>query len=137
MANSGHEQLLNMAGEGRGKVDKTIKAPRGYGPVDYVFYRFLERWKDEWRRRMVSQAGCEAIAHEWQNSLSRFSERDIREAVQVCLGNSLPPSLASFVDVVEQAVENRKPVRRDKSHGKQQLALIRQQLSGKETEVKH
>lgn len=137
MASSGHEQLMSMAGEGRGKVDKTIKAPRGFGVVDHVFYRFQGRWKDEWRRRMGSQAGCEAIAREWQNSLQLFSEQDVRKAVVVCLGNSMPPTLASFVDVVEQVVEDRKPVKRDREYGKQQLALLRKQLSGNGVEVKH
>lgn len=137
MANSGHEQLLSMAGEGKGKVDKSIKAPSGFGVVDHVFYRFQERWKDEWRRRMGSQAGCEAIAGEWLDSLQRFAECDVRAAVVVCLSNTMPPSLASFISYVEQARENRKPVKRDLNHGRQQLEIIKKQLQGKSVEVKH
>lgn len=137
MAKSGHEQLLNMAGEGRGKVDKTIQPPKGFGVVDYVFYRFQERWKDEWRRRMVSQAGCEAIAGEWLSSLDKFSERDVRAAITVCLGNSIPPTLASFVSVVEQEKENRKPPKRNLAYGREQLEVIKQQFQNNNAEVKH
>lgn len=131
----GHSQLLNMAGEGRGKVDKTIKAPRGFGVVDHVFQRFLDRWKDEWRRRMGSQAGCDAIAGEWMNSLQRYSERDVRAAVVVCLSNAMPPSLSSFVTYVEQVIEDRKPVKRDRGFGRQQLEVIRQQVASNKREV--
>lgn len=137
MANTGHEQLMSMVGEGKGKVDKTIKPPRGFGVVDHVFYRFQERWKDEWRRRMGNQAGCEAIAGEWLNSLQRYSERDVRAAVAVCLGNTMPPSLSSFVSYVEQAIENRRPVKRDLAYGRQQLDSIKKQISGDSVEVKH
>lgn len=137
MAESGHEQLLSMAGEGRGKVDKSIKPPRGFGVVDYVFQRFQERWRDEWRRRMGSQAGCEAIAGEWLNSLERYSERDIRAAVSVCISNAMPPALSSFVSYVDQAIEDRKPVKRDLHYGRQQLDSIKKQLLNKSVEVKH
>lgn len=137
MANSGHTQLLNMAGEGKGKVDKTIKSPKGFGVVDSVFYHFQEKWKDEWRRRMGSQDGCNAIAGEWQVSLRPFCERDVLEAMRVCLGNTMPPTMASFISYVEQARENRKPVKRDRGFGRQQLDVIRQQMSAGKQEVKH
>jgi hypothetical protein len=137
MAEAGHEQLLRMAGEQRGKVDKTIQPPKGFGAVDYVFYRFQQRWRDEWRRRMGSQAGCEAIAGEWLNSLQRYSERDVRAAVLVCLENTMPPSLSSFVSYVEQAIESRKPVKRDLAYGRQQLESIKKQFSTNSAEVKH
>lgn len=133
----GHTQLLNMAGEGRAKVDKTIKPPKGFGVVDSVFNRFQEKWKDEWRRRMVSQEGCNAIASEWEVSLRPFCERDVCEAMQVCLTNTMPPSLASFITYVEQARENRKPVRQDRTFGRQQLDELRQKFSTNGAEVKH
>lgn len=137
MAGSGHEQLLNMAGEGRGKVDKSIQPPKGFGVVDYVFYRFQERWKDEWRRRMGSQLGCEAIAGEWRESLRPFSESDVRAAVLVCLGNAMPPTVSSFVSYVRQAIDSRKPVSVNREYGRQQLESIRKQVLSNSAEVKH
>lgn len=138
MARSGHEQLLNMAGEGRGKVDKTIEPPTGFGVVDEVFRRFQQRWKDEWRRRMGSQAGCDAIAREWLDSLHRCYEGDVRKAVDVCLDNSIPPTLVSFISYVERAAEiRRQPVKVNREYGRQQLENIKRNYLGKETEVKH
>lgn len=122
---TGHSQVLKMAAEGRGKVDKSIVPPKGYGAVDYVFQRFQEHWRDEWRRRMVSQAGCEALAGEWRDSLRLFSERHIRQAVQLAMRNTMPPSCAAFVDIVEQVVEDARPVPVNRELGKQHLQQIK------------
>lgn len=122
---SGHSQVMEMLREGKGKVDKTIQPPKGFGVVDYIFYRFQQHWRDEWRRRMVSQAGCEAIASEWQYALRNFSERHVREAVGVAISNTLPPSISQFVDLVEQIVADSKPVPVNRALGKQYLQQIK------------
>lgn len=122
---SGHEQSLAMAGLGKAKVDKSIRPPTGFGVVDSVFYRFNERWRDEFKRMVRSQAGCEALAAEWERSLVYYGEGDIRKAVDVCLGNTLPPTLDGFVAVVKQQVELRKPVKRDKAVGRDWLNKIK------------
>ena len=125
MSGSGHSQVLKMAGEGRAKVDKSIMPPKGFGVIDYVFQRFQEHWRDEWRRRMVSQAGCEALAGEWRDSLRLFSERHIRQAIPIALRNTMPPSCAGFVNIVEQVVEEAKPVMVNRELGKQHLQQIK------------
>ena len=122
---SGHEQALAMAGLGKGKVNKSIKPPRGFGVVDHVFHRFNERWRDEFKRSVRSQEGCEALAGEWQRSLIRFGESDIRAAVVISLGNTLPPTLPSFIGMVEQVIKNRQPVKRDKAKGREWLNRIK------------
>lgn len=132
---TGHEQLLSMAREGKGKVDKSIRMPRGFGSVDFVFQRFLDRWKDEWRRRVVSQAGCDALAGEWQHSLRPFDDAAIHKAVYRVIENAVPPSLGSFVDVVEMVVAERKPVVINRDAGRQHLARIKSLV--KQSEVKH
>ncbi len=116
-------------------MDKTIKPPSGYGPVDHVFYRFQERWRDEWRRIMVSQAGCEALAGEWQRGLRQFDESAIRQAVIVAVSNcTMPPVLSSFVDMVEQVIAERRERNAPRNHelGRQKLNEIKALLNGED-----
>lgn len=131
----GHSQLLKMTGEGKSKVDKTIKPPKGFGVVDYVFDRFQAHWRDEWRRKMVSQAGCEAIAAQWQESLQKHYEPYVRDAVKVALENTVPPTLDQFVDMVKMIAKSKKPVKQDRGYGRQQMANIRQQVGLAEKQV--
>lgn len=125
MNGSGHSQVMDMAREGRGKVDKSIVPPKGFGVVDYVFTKFQNRWKDEWRRRMVSQAGCEAIASEWRDSLRLFDDAAIHKAADNAMTRLMPPTLAAFVDAVELVVESRKPVTVNRALGRQRLNEIK------------
>lgn len=131
---TGHEQALAMAGLGKGKVDKSIKPPKGFGVIDHVFHRFNERWRDEFKRWVRSQEGCEALAGEWQRSLRYYGEADIRKAVVVSLDNTLPPTLPSFIGMVEQVVHDRQPVKRNRSIGREWFEKYR---SGELTGARH
>ena len=77
------------------------------------------------RDRVRGQEGCEALAGGWQRSLVRFGESDIRAAVVISLGNTLPPTLPSFIGMVEQVIKNRQPVKRDKAKGREWLNRIK------------
>jgi hypothetical protein len=135
---SGHEQMLAMMSAGKGKVDKSIRPPSGFGVVDFVFARFDDRFKDRWKELMGSQAGCEAMAREWQAGLLRFSDDAVRQAVSVYRDNySAVPNLSTFTDVVRQVIKDRKkalqPEKRSEASmqlGKSYLAKIKADRNG-------
>lgn len=125
---TGHEQIQRMAGLGKDKVDKSIRPPVGFGVVDHVFHRFDQRWRDEWKRLMCSQAGCEALAGEWQRELYLFDEAAVRAAVVRCLENTVPPTLVRFVSVVQLVREERKPKPVNRELGLRSLSEIKRMV---------
>jgi uncharacterized protein (DUF849 family) len=112
---SGNEQTLAMAGLNQAKVDKSIKMPVGFGVVDAVFREFDGKYKDEWKRRLISTEASIGTAEAWRLALQRFDSAAVMIAVEVCKNHfALPPDVHQFVGAVEAAIRNRakdKPTR--------------------------
>jgi len=105
---SGNEQTLAMAGLHQAKVDKSIKMPTGFGVVDVVFAEFDSRYKDEWKRKLISSEAAIGAAETWRSTLQRFDSAAVMTAIEVCKKHfALPPDVHQFVGAVEMAIKNR------------------------------
>lgn len=103
---SGHEQALAMARLGLPKVDKSLRMPIGYGVVDKVFVGFNDRYRDEWKRRLISSEAAVGAAAEWHRALRRFPDDVVLDAAESCKRNySMPPDLQQFISLCEVAYE--------------------------------
>lgn len=135
MKKSGREQMLSMARVGQEKVDKSIRPPVGYKVIDHVFKIFLDFYKDEFRRRVGSQDGCNALAGEWLYSLKYYGNDLVLEAAKYCTqNNAVPPPLSAFLAVCDSLKAEMKPVPRNHDVGRAKLADIRKMvgLNGQE-----
>lgn len=129
MKKSGREQMLSMARVGQDKVDKSIRPPVGYGVIDQVFVIFLDAFKDEWRRRLVNQSGCNAMAGEWQRSLRYYGNDLVLRAARECVvSNSVPPYLSGFIAMCEALKREVKPVSRNHALGRASMSTIRKMV---------
>jgi len=122
---SGHEQALAMAGLGKGKVDKSLKMPKGFGVIDTVFASFDGKWKDEWKRRLQSPEGVLVVAAEWRRAVFRFDDAAVLDAVKAVRGNLLPPELPAFISAVEAQLALRKGTAEDEAIAKARARAAR------------
>lgn len=115
--------MLSMARLGQEKVDKSIRPPVGYKVIDVVFKLFLDTWKDEFRRRVGSQAGCNALAGEWLLSLRYYGNDLILLAAKYCKeNNAVPPHLSDFLAICESIKAEIKPVKKTREVGRTALS---------------
>jgi|GEM_PF-2440013 len=123
---TGHEQTLKMMGAGQPKVNKAIRPPVGYGPIDKLFEMFNNRWRDEWKRKFPNQEACNSLAREWQVSLRWFDKEVILEAGAIAVKNCVaPPDLLLFSDMVKQVKKDRKPPTVTREFGREALKRIK------------
>jgi hypothetical protein len=129
MKKSGREQMLSMARLGQEKVDKSIRPPVGYKVIDQVFKLFLDAYKDEFRRRVGSQDGCNTLAGEWLLSLRYYGNDLVLMAAKHCIeNNAVPPHLSAFLAVCDSLKAEMKPVPRNHDVGRAKLADIRKMV---------
>ncbi|PHQ63252.1 MAG: hypothetical protein COC10_07140 [Sphingobium sp.] len=135
MKKSGREQMLSMARVGQEKVDKSIRPPVGYKVIDQVFKLFLDAYKDEFRRRVGTQEGCNSLAGEWFYSLKYYGDDLVLKAARHCIeNNAVPPYLSAFLAVCDSLKAEMKTVPRNHDVGRAKLADIRKMvgLNGQE-----
>lgn len=125
MKKSGREQMLSMARLGQDKVDKSIRPPVGYGVIDKVFKLFLDSYKDEFRRRVGNQDGCNTLAGEWLLSLRYYGDELVLKVAHYCIeNNAVPPYLSAFLAVCDSLKRDLKPVQRNPAIGRAALSEI-------------
>jgi hypothetical protein len=135
MKKSGREQMLSMARVGQEKVDKSIRPPVGYKVIDQVFKIFLDFYKDEFRRRVGSQDGCNALAGEWLFSLKYYGNDLVLEAARYCTqNNAVPPPLSAFLAVCDSLKAEIKPVQRNPAVGRAALSGIHKMVGSSKQE---
>lgn len=118
-----------MARVGQEKVDKSIRPPVGYKVIDEVFKLFLDAYKDEFRRRVGTQDGCNSLAGEWFYSLRYYGDALVLSAARHCIeNNAVPPYLSAFLAVCDSLKLEDKPVARNRDVGRAGVNKIRQMV---------
>lgn len=135
MKKSGREQMLSMARLGQEKVDKSIRPPVGYKVIDQVFKLFLDAYKDEFRRRVGSQEGCNTLAGEWLRSLKYYGDDLVLAAAAYCIKtNAVPPYLSAFLAVCDSLKAEMKPAQRNHAVGRAALMGIHKMVGSDKQE---